>query len=176
VFRARYVAALRKAISLDKNLSEKLFKKHWVIYCEQPFYGPKQVIEYLGRYTHKIAISNSRIISVNNGQVTFHAKDYRHKGKRVILQLPEKEFIRRYSLHVLPKGFTRIRHYGMLSSTNKKECKLLIDEQLGAVKFPDTAKTVLHRICPSCKKGILITISVFDERGPPVQWKTLLKT
>jgi len=176
VFRARYVAALRKAITLDKNLSERLFEKHWVIYCEQPFYGPKQVIEYLGRYTHKIAISNSRIISVNNGQVTFHAKDYRHKGKRVILQLPEKEFIRRYSLHVLPKGFTRIRHYGILSSTNKKECKLLIDEQLGAVKFPDTAKTVLHRICPSCKKGILITISVFDERGPPVQWKTLLKT
>jgi hypothetical protein len=176
VFRARYVAALRKAITLDKNLSERLFEKHWVIYCEQPFYGPKQVIEYLGRYTHKIAISNSRIISVNNGQVTFHAKDYRHKGKRVILQLPEKEFIRRYSLHVLPKGFTRIRHYGILSSTNKKECKLLIDEQLGAVKFPDTAKKVLHRICPSCKKGILITISVFDERGPPVQWKTLLKT
>jgi len=175
VFRARYVAALRKAIILDKDLSKKLFEKHWVIYCEQPFYGPKQVIEYLGRYTHKIAISNSRIISVNNGQVTFRAKDYRHKGKKVILQLSEKEFIRRFSLHILPKGFTRIRHYGILSSTHKKNCKKIIDEQLGAVTVPDTEKKVMHRICPTCKKGILITITVFDERGPPVQWKSSLK-
>ena len=174
VFRARYLAALRKEITLDKNLSEKLFEKHWVIYCEQPFYGPKQVIEYLGRYTHKIAISNSRIISVKNEQVIFRAKDYKHKGKKVILQLPEKEFIRRYSLHVLPKGFTRIRHYGILSSISKKCCKQIIDEQLGPVKLADTTKNVLHRICPSCKKGILITISVFDERGPPEQWKYLL--
>jgi len=175
VFRARYVAALRKAITLNNNLSEKLFEKHWVIYCEQPFYGPKQVIEYLGRYTHKIAISNSRIIAVTNGQVTFRAKDYRHKGKRVILKLSEKEFIRRYSLHVLPKGFTRIRHYGILSSTSKKCCKQIIDQQLGPMELPDTAKKILHRICPSCKQGILITISVFDERGPPIQWESLLK-
>lgn len=175
VFQARYVAALRKEITLDKNLSEKLFENHWVIYCEQPFYGPKQVIEYLGRYTHKIAISNSRIISVNNGQVTFRAKDYRHKGKRVILQLSEKEFIRRFSLHILPKGFTRIRHYGILSSTNKKECKILTNAQLGSVRLPNPDKQTLHRICPLCKKGTLITISVFDERGPPIQWRSIVK-
>jgi len=175
VFRARFVAALRKEMTLDKNLSKKLFEKPWVIYCEQPFYGAKQVIEYLGRYTHKIAISNSRIIAVNNGQVTFHAKDYRHKGKRVILQLPEKEFIRRFSLHVLPKGFTRIRHYGILSSSCKKCCKEIIDEQLGSVALPNIENKVVHRICPCCKTGTLITISVFDERGPPTQWKSLLK-
>jgi hypothetical protein len=97
----------------------------------QPFYGPKQVIEYLGRYTHKIAISNSRIISANNGHVTFRAKDYRHKGKRVTLKLAEKEFIRRFSLHVLPKGFTRIRHYGILSSTTKKHVSSLSMSNLG---------------------------------------------
>lgn len=176
VFRARYVAALRKEIALDKNLSEKLFKNHWVIYCEQPFYGPRQVIEYLGRYTHKIAISNSRIISVNKGQVTFRAKDYRHKGKKVVLQLSEKEFIRRFSLHILPKGFTRIRHYGILSSTNKKVYKLLIDEQLGPLVLPNIDKKKVHRICPCCKTGILITVSVFDERGPPIQWRSFLKT
>jgi len=175
VFRARYVAALRKEVLLDKNLSEKLFAKHWIIYCEQPFYGPKQVIEYLGRYTHKIAISNSRIISINNGQVTFRAKDYRHKGKKVILQLSETEFLRRFSIHVLPKGFTRIRHYGILSSTSKKYCKAVIDKQLGPVAVCDIEKKIMHRICPACKKGTLITISVFDERGPPEQWMSLLK-
>lgn len=175
VFRARFVAALRKEIIPDKTLSEKLFAKHWVIYCEQLFYGPKQVIEYLGRYTHKIAINNSRIISVNKGQVTFRAKDYRQKGKKVIWQLSEKEFIRRFSLHILPKGFTRIRHYGILSSTSKKDCKLIIDEQLGPILFPNIEKIKLHRSCPSCKVGTLITISVFDERGPPIQWKSLLK-
>ena len=175
VFRARYVASLRKEITLDKSLSKKLFAKHWVIYCEQPFHGPKQVIEYLGRYTHKIAISNSRIMSVKNGQVIFRAKDYKQKGKKVILQLSEREFIRRFSLHVLPKGFTRIRHYGILSSTSKKDCKLLIDEQLGPLALPNIGKKVMHRICPTCKKGILITITVFDERGPPIQWKSSLK-
>lgn len=175
VFRARFVAALRKEIKLDKGLSKKLFSKHWVIYCEQPFYGPKQVIEYLGRYTHKIAISNSRIMAVKNGQVTFRAKDYRQKGKKVILHLSEKEFIRRFALHILPKGFTRIRHYGILSSTSKKCCKASIDEQLGPVAVCDTEKKGMHRICPTCKKGTLITISVFDERGPPEHWKPLLK-
>ena len=174
VFRARFVAALRKQVTLDKNLSEKLFAKHWVIYCEQPFYGPKQVIEYLGRYTHKVAISNSRIISVNNGQVTFRAKDYRHKGKKVVLQLSEKEFIRRFTLHILPKGFTRIRHYGILSSTCKKDCKLLIDEQLGSIVLPHIEKKKLFRICPYCNVGTLITISVFDQRGPPIKWISLL--
>jgi len=175
VFRARFVAALRKEITLDKNLSKKLFEKPWVIYCEQPFYGPKPVIEYLGRYTHKIAISNSRIIAVNNGQVIFRAKDYRQKGRRVILQLSEKEFIRRFSLHVLPKGFTRIRHYGILSSSCKKCCKEIIDEQLGSVALPNIEKKVVHRICPCCKTGTLITISVFDERGPPIQWMSISK-
>jgi hypothetical protein len=108
--------------------------------------------------------------------VTFRAKDYRHKGKRVTLKLAEKEFIRRFSLHVLPKGFTRIRHYGILSSTNKKTCKLLIDEQLGTLVLPNLEKKEVHRICPCCKTGTLVTISVFDERGPPIQWKSLLKT
>jgi hypothetical protein len=175
VLRARFVAALRKETMLDKDISEKLFAKHWVIYCEQPFYGPKQVIEYLGRYTHKIAISNSRIVSASNGQVTFRAKDYRQKGKKVILQLPEKEFIRRFSLHILPKGFTGIRHYGLLSSTNKKACKLIIDEQLGPIPLPGVEKKIMHRICPYCKKGTLLTISVFDERGPPIHWRPILK-
>ena len=173
VFRARFVSALRKEIPLDKTLSEKLFKTPWVIHCEQPFYGPGQVIEYLGRYTHKIAISNSRIMSVSHGQVIFRAKDYRHKGKKVVLQLSEKEFIRRFSLHILPKGFTRIRHYGILSSTNKKACKHIIDEQLGPLTLPDVERKTVHHICPYCKKGTLVTISVFDERGPPGCWNEL---
>jgi hypothetical protein len=94
----------------------------------------------------------------------------------VTLQLAEKEFIRRFSLLVLPKGFTRTRHYGLLSSTNKKACKLLIDVQPGTLVLPGIEKKEAHRTCPCCKTGTLVTISVFDERGPPIQWKSLLKT
>ena len=152
VFRARYVAALRKEMTLDKDLSEKLFAKHWVIYCEQPFYGPKQVIEYLGRYTHKVAISNTRILSVKNGKVTFRAKDYRQKGKKVILQLSEKEFIRRFALHILPKGLVKIRHYGLLANRDRQSRMKRLRELLHTREIntaPEPINEVLMSACPS---------------------------
>jgi hypothetical protein len=174
VFRARFMEALRKDLPVDQVLSKKLFAKQWVVFCKQPFFGPKQVIEYLGRYTHKIAISNARILAHENGIVTFRAKDYRHGGKKVILRLPEKEFIRRFALHVLPRGFTRIRHYGILSSSSKKKCKELIDQQIGKVPAGDKKETTMIHICPRCKSGHLVTVAVFDQRGPPGHWKKLL--
>ncbi|MCP4474486.1 MAG: IS91 family transposase, partial [Gammaproteobacteria bacterium] len=174
VFRARFVAALRKKSSVSAPLCERLFAKPWVVYCKQPFFGPSQVVEYLGRYTHKIAISNHRIVSRTNGKVTFKAKDYRDKGKPMMLQLEEREFIRRFALHILPKGFTRIRHYGLMSSTSKAAAKETIDAQLGPVHMAERTSPILHRLCPVCKKGILQTIAVFDGRGPPAHWLSLL--
>ena len=176
VFRARFVAALRKSALVSATLSDKLFAKPWVVYCKQPFFGARQVVEYLGRYTHKIAISNHRIVSMANGCVTFKAKDYRDKGKSVLVQLDECETIRRFALHILPKGFTRIRHYGLLSSTSKVAAKLVIDAQLGAVAVPERTSPIPHRLCPVCKKGTLQTIALFDGRGPPKHWLYLLRS
>lgn len=170
VFRARFMAQISKQMTLSAQLRQEVFAKPWVVYAKQPFYGPKQVIEYLGRYTHKIAISNHRIQHIKDGQVYFAAKDYRKGGKKVNLMLQEQEFIRRFALHILPKGFTRIRHYGILSSSTKKRLKESIDAQLGAVFHLKTKPLCMHRICPVCKKGLLETILTFDQRGPPKHW------
>ena len=121
VFRARFVAALRQTIKgLDRSFYDTLFKANWVVYAKQAFGGPKQVIEYLGRYTHKIAISNHRLLNITENEVTFSYKDYRQEGVRKVMTLNPSEFVRRFSLHILPKGFVRIRHYGILSSSRWK--------------------------------------------------------
>lgn len=176
VFRARFVEELSKTIYLKSALRKEVFSKNWVVYAKQPFYGPRQVIEYLGRYTHKIAISNHRLLSVDADQVLFKAKDYKKGGKPVQLTLGTKEFIRRFSLHILPKGYTRMRHYGILSSSTKKNNKEKVDGQLGAVKQQTHAvESSPHRLCPSCKKGQLETVCRFDSRGPPQRWISRLK-
>jgi hypothetical protein len=174
VFRARFVTELAKQVALDYWVRKTLFTKKWVIYAKQPFFGPKQVIEYLGRYTHKIAISNQRIKSLDGHTITFSMKDYRHGGKKIEMTLDQTEFIRRFALHILPKGFTRIRHYGIISSTSKKKIKALVDTQIGQVKV--IVKAILkHGICPACRQGELETIYRFDQRGPPSNWKELLQ-
>jgi hypothetical protein len=174
VFRARFVAALREEKAIPQELSKKLFAKKWVIYCKQPFHGSKQVIEYLGRYTHKMAISNHRIKNIEKGKVYFSAKNYRKGGKQELLCLDEGEFIRRFSMHILPKGFTRIRHYGILSGTSKKKYKAIADGQLGRLRARKKVPAQ-HRVCPTCKKGHLETVAVFDQRGPPTHWLKKLK-
>jgi len=167
VFRARFVEGLRKEMELDDGFYKKLFKKSWVVYCKRPFFGPPQVLEYIGRYTHKIAISNHRIKDIENDSITFIAKDYRHGGKKHPVTLSDHEFIRRFSLHILPKGFTRIRHYGILSSTLKKKIIPLLQEQLGEVNLPERPP-LQHRTCPICKTGELVTLITFKAaRGPP---------
>lgn len=170
VFRAKYVAELRKAKLGDQHLYDILFAQPWVVYAKRPFGGPKQVIEYLGRYTHKVAISNHRLQSVNNQGVTFGYKDYRTGGKNKTMHLPLAEFIRRFAQHILPKGFVRIRHYGMLSSTWKRQKLPNLQTALHVLPPVKTEEktTQLHR-CPCCKSGLLRTILVFDKRGPP-QW------
>lgn len=104
-------------------------KKQWVVYCKPPFKSPGHVIEYLGRYTHRVAISNNRILNVEDGHVTFRWRDYKDHNKQKEMRLTADEFIRRFLTHVLPTGFTKIRHYGFLSPRNKgtklKLCKKL---------------------------------------------------
>ncbi|MBA3986691.1 MAG: IS91 family transposase [Flavobacteriales bacterium] len=180
VFRAKYVALLRKSeLNIPQETYNQVFKKKWVVFAKRPFASPKNVVEYLGRYTHKIAISNHRIqsIDVQNMLVTFGAKDYRHGGKKISIILSAQEFIRRFALHILPKGFTRIRHYGILSSSWKKEKLPQLQASLDTKTLVSVVpkEPLLQRQCPSCKKGKLYTILIFDARGPPQNWRQLLK-
>ena len=173
VFRARLVEGLRKELSLDDSLYKTLFSKNWVVYSKRPFFGPQQVIEYLGRYTHKVAISNNRIQSIENGKICFTAKDYRHGGKKHLVTLTDQEFIRRFSQHILPKGFPKIRHYGILSNTSKAKTIPVLQKQLGKVSLPERPLSK-HRVCPVCKTGELITIMTFKGGRDPPSLKHLL--
>lgn len=170
VFRARFSEGLRKAFPLEDKLYRKLFSRNWVVYSKRPFYGPQQVIEYIGRYTHKIAISNHRIRDIEGGKVTFSAKDYRHGGKKHLVTLTDHEFIRRFSQHILPKGFSKIRYYGILSNTSKGKIIPLLQNQLGKIHLPEKPRCVCHRSCPICKTGELVLIMTFKGgRDPPSQ-------
>ncbi len=176
VYRARFVAALRKELGSEQSpvFYESLFKNEWVVFCKRPFLGPQQVVGYLGRYTHKIAIGNHRIKDLDHRGVAFSVKDYRHGGKRSVLKLTDTEFIRRFALHILPKGFVRIRHYGILSSYHKKNIIPQLQKVLGKVKLAQR-KPLQHQVCPVCKKGKLVTIHAFTARGPPAHWLEKLK-
>lgn len=182
-YRGLFVSKLRKALpELPQSLYDNLFKTAWVVYAKAPFGRPENVIEYLGRYTHKIAISNHRILEIDSVKKTvlFTLKNYKKGGKETRLRLGTKEFIRRFQLHVLPKGFTRIRHYGFLSSSWKKEKLPLLQLQLAtknlvAIEVLVPQEKSLHGICPSCKKGTLITLLTFDSRGPPKNYKEIIK-
>jgi hypothetical protein len=169
IFRAKYVNNLRRQKYNDKVLIETLFKKDWVVYAKRPFGNPSSVIEYLGRYTHKIAISNQRIQSVSQSGVIFQYKDYKDKGIKKEMQLSLQEFVRRFAMHILPHRFVRIRHYGFLSSTWKRKKLKDLQKQLD-VQIPiKEVKTLLHK-CPTCKTGTMITIEVFGKRGPPAKY------
>jgi len=177
VFRAKYVDALKSRIpDLDRNLVNTLFKKDWVVYAKRPFGGLEQVVEYLGRYTHKIAISNHRIQAMDEKTVTFGYKDYRQEGQKQSMTLEAMEFIRRFSLHILPKGFVRIRHYGILSSTSKAVTLPEIRKQLPELKESkpkDRRKVEPYNplICPCCKTETMVTLEIFTKRGPPSRFK-----
>jgi len=135
VFRARFVEALRDLNQENKPalpIPAGLFDKNWVVYAKQPFGGPKQVVNYLGRYTHRTAISNDRILKVDDNDVTFAWKDYRNNCKKQITTLKGEAFLRLFCQHIVPAGFTRIRHYGFLSSACKKKALALIRASLRA--------------------------------------------
>ncbi|HEW91464.1 MAG TPA: IS91 family transposase [Thermotogaceae bacterium] len=143
VFRARFVERTRK-LARDNDIRGKvpgnLFDKDWVVYAKQPFGGAKQVINYLSRYTHRTAISNDRIKNVDERTVTFSWKDYKNNYARQTTTLPGEEFLRLFTMHILPPGFTRIRHYGIISSASKTKSLAIIRASLNVV-FPLAATT-----------------------------------
>ena len=166
VYRAKYVAQLRENGIEDKSLIESLFQKQWVVYCKRPFGGPQQVIEYLGRYTHKVAISNHRLERVDEKEVTFRYKNYKAQGATQLMTLSNQEFTRRFSQHILPSRLVRIRHYGILSSSWKRGKLQSLQIALKVVRKEPIVKTMLRK-CPCCGTGTLLTLEVFGKRGPP---------
>ena len=150
----------------------RLRRVDWVVYAKQPFGGPEQVLAYLGRYTHRVAISNSRLVSMENGKVAFRWKDYRHHGKLRLMTLDADEFIRRFLLHTLPDGFHRIRHYGFLANSHRAEklalCRRLLHgrspggpgEQNRNNRPPRTAER-----CPCCG-GAMIVLDILPRPMP----------
>ncbi len=167
VFRAKYIKELRSKMTVDKHLTDQLFNKSWVVYAKKPFGNPRSVTEYLGRYTHKIAISNNRILSVDNKEVRFKYKDYKANGIKKTMTLSNHEFIRRFAQHILPRRFVKIRHMGFLSSTWKRNKLKDLQQSLKIEIKPLPEKTRLKK-CPCCKEGNLITIETFSKRGPPI--------
>ncbi len=149
------------------NLMSSLKQKEWIVYCKPPFKNAGYVVEYLGRYTHRVAISNNRILKLENGIVTFEWRDYKDNNKLKTMDLAADEFIRRFLIHVLPDGFTKIRHYGLLSSTNKST-KLQLCKKLTGTFVSDIPRLKLTMVellkkltgkditlCPCCKVGHL---------------------
>jgi hypothetical protein len=170
-----------------KTLLDSLYEAQWIVYAKPPFTGPKAVFKYLGRYTHRIAISNNRIVSITDESVTFSWKDYADGNKRKNMTLPITEFIRRFLLHVLPTGFMRIRHNGFLSNPDRKaklhQCLCL----LGVLPQLDTrAETVepnLDRaltdtdrlLYPICGKGHMKPLREIPRGSSPPADETIVQ-
>lgn len=184
-YKAKFMAALRKLIK--QGLIEKqeptflnmVYNKDWVVYAKKPFSGPEQVIEYLGRYTHKVAISNHRILDINAQEVSFTYKDYKDKGKTKTMSLEGTEFLRRISQHILPKGFTKIRQFGLHAGANQHVMDALYEEfhqQPRPAQVRETWQQIafkktefIENQCPKCKQNSLQTRAVWLVNKPPPQ-------
>jgi hypothetical protein len=197
LFRRLFLESLQKAFDSGKlqffgrlePLCERLiFARHlaelkeheWVVYAKRPFAGPQQVLDYVGRYTHRVAISNNRLLDIENDQVCFHWKDYRTGGQVKAMTLSADEFIRRFLLHVLPNGFQRIRYYGLLGNRFRQEkldhCRSLLgmhmpDQHPGmptAQDYRDRCEALMGsslRQCPQCQRGRMVLIAMLP-RSP----------
>lgn len=180
VFRAIFLRLIQDEQELssqvDKSVLRKLYQNEWVVYAKQPFYGPKQVIDYLGRYTHKVAISNHRITSIEDGKVSFLWRDYRKGYQQKEMTLEATEFLRRFCQHILPYRFTKIRHYGILSNRNKNKLReiqflmgIIVDKK-EKKSWQEISKEKLYfdpGVCSHCGIGHFITISSWNGRAPP---------
>ncbi len=198
VFRGKFLWLLKKAyqenklkfeggikpLSLKgnfKNLLDVLYNKDWVVYCKKTFKNSSRIIKYLGEYSHRVAISNKRIIGIENDQVVFRWKDYNDKCAQKVMKLPVVEFIRRFFLHVLPKGFCKIRYFGIFAVRNRKALLPLCRFAFG--KFSSKSKLTglnWHQqllllldidlsICPVCKSGkMILTQYTSYGKAPPI--------
>jgi len=194
LFRGKFIAGLklafqRKQLHLSGNLASlaqpkifaswlrPLFRKDWIVYSKPPFGGPEYVLNYLGRYTHRVAISNHRLVSFENGQVIFRWRDSAHNNEQKLMALSLDEFLRRFLLHLLPKGFVRIRHFGFLASRRRAQllplCLAALDSLPAQTKTAtSTAQDVSsHSFCPQCGGPMVIierlTAAQIQLRAPP---------
>jgi hypothetical protein len=156
-----------------------LREAEWVVYAKKPFAGPEQVLDYVGRYTHRVAISNNRLLDIEEDQVTFRYKDYRHDAQQKTMTVEAEEFIRRFLLHVLPEGFQRIRYYGFLANRYREEkltrCRELLDMPAPEPPAFEGAKDYRERYqeligpsfgeCPACHQGRMLVIEILP-RSP----------
>jgi hypothetical protein len=147
------------------SLLGSLRRKEWVVYSKPPFGGPEHVLKYLARYTHRIAISNGRLISIENGKVRFRWRDSRHNNRSSTMALDGEEFIRRFLLHVLPAGFVKIRHFGLLANRNRRRALALCRVHLGSMEtdlaslLNQQQRSALNRSCPQCRCGTLHVVA-----------------
>ncbi len=156
-------------LPLSYELKEKLYAMKWVVYAKQAFGKPQFVIEYLGRYTHKIAISNYRLLQVSQRHIRFKYKDYKDSAKQKEMTLSTPEFIRRFAMHILPHKFVRIRHYGILSFRARNELIPTLQSEMDYQPIIQcNEKTLLELICPKCKSlDIVVTsFSYLKSRAP----------
>ena len=163
------LAVLAEPAAFARHLRD-LRRVEWVVYAKPPFGGPDQVLAYLGRYTHRVAISNARLVSVTDEHIAFRWKDYRHDGKAKVMTLEPFEFIRRFLLHALPDGFHRIRHYGFLANGHRTAklafCRSLLDmpspspEQVEDIALPPAPER-----CPCCG-GVMIVLAILPRQEP----------
>ena len=194
-FRRLFLASLEKAFDANKLTfhgrleplrDHRAFHRHlaparkaeWCVYAKPPFAGPEQVLAYVARYTHRVAISNNRLVGIEEGKVGFRWKDYRNGNRRKTMTLAADEFIRRFLLHVLPKGFQRIRYYGFLANRYCEQ-KLARCRQLLAIPQPEPPDDQAARDyrdqyeeltgtslkeCPACQHGRMVIIEVLRAR------------
>ena len=160
---ARYLAPLRKV--------------KWVVYAKPPLAGPQEVVDYVGRYTHRVAISNNRLLDIDDGKVTFRYKDYRQAGEQKTMTLEAEEFIRRFLLHVLPSGFQRIRYYGFLGNRYREQklarCRQLLGMAAAKPPVSDAGTDYRDRyeeltgnslrICPRCRQGHMVVVQILPK-------------
>jgi hypothetical protein len=139
-----------------RHFVKRLFVNDWVVYAKPPFGGPEQVLAYLARYTHRVAISNHRLVAFNDGRVSFRWRDYAHGNKQKVMTLSAHEFLRRFLLHVLPQGLVRIRHFGLFANRNRtaalERCRSLLGSQVATAP----AQKIENR-CPTCS-GVMLVI------------------
>jgi hypothetical protein len=198
VFRGKFLAALNRARDNAKlreqglvdhawcDLISRLHSHEWVVYAKQPLAGPQQVLDYLGRYTHRVAISNERIVGMDDYSVSFRVRDCAHGKRRRTISLPAHTFIERFLLHVLPQGFKRIRHYGLLAPAAKA---VKLAQARAALNAPppdpvvvESVQAFMRRIeqhqylrCPRCGRGQFVPTAPIAPvrlrlphlRGPP---------
>jgi hypothetical protein len=187
VFRGKYLAALQEAYTQGRlqcvgsiaplgdtrtfqRFLAPLWQQPWVVYAKPPFASARHVLSYLGRYTHRVALSNDRLVAMRNGQVMVRWRDRRHHNRPRVMTLSAEEFIRRFLLHVLPAGFMRMRHYGVLGNRCRTlklaACRRLFAQPTPPVLPQESTATMMRRLtgidierCPQCHQGRLVVIA-----------------